>query len=281
MRSFVWWVIGGLAVGGILVVHAGLQIFRAFPETTRAAAVGAIRARPRVAAVGGALAAWMLLYALYSIGYPSTVATPTQAASRTRRPPPQSSARQLGGVGALPSLLGADVLPAPLDAADSLAAPTPTTPAAPAPGGAGGTAPVVCSVEDAANSVREAQAAAEALTGRPFGADMGAVIEAVAGCKDPTNTALSLLGPVNQLLNDAGIPTLPLPAFPALPPFFLPGEVSEPLRPVVFEACGNVLRQIYTLAAVAPVARIEFDDAVAVGNYVAAICGAFAPEPPA
>ncbi len=277
MRTFIWWVIGGLAVGGVLAAHAGMMIFRAFPVSTRGAATAAIKRRPRVAAIGGGLALWLLLYALYSLGYASTVATPGGAVARpgARTGPArliESVARDLP-----PSLIATGEVPTFIDGqlVDSAA---PTT--APPPNTGNPTAPEACSVQDPADAVRQVQVAAEALTGRPLGADMGAVIEALAGCKDPTNTALSLLGPVNQLLNDAGIPTLPLPDLPVLPPFFLPGEVSEPLRPTVFEACGTILRQIYTVAAVAPVARIEFDDAVAIGNYVAAICGAFAPEPP-
>jgi hypothetical protein len=51
------------------------------------------------------------------------------------------------------------------------------------------------------------------------------------------------------------------------------------LREPVFNACGQLLRQIYTVAVVAPVARIEFEDAVAIGDYVATACGSFAPAP--
>jgi hypothetical protein len=151
--------------------------------------------------------------------------------------------------------------------------------AAPPPPNGGDTNPKPCSLEAQAESVRQAQTAVEQLTGRPVGADTGAVIEALAGCNDPEAVALSLLGPINLILNDAGIPTLPLPALPGVPQFFLPEAIAAPVRQPVLSVCGQILREIYTAAAVAPVVRISFDDAVAVGNDVATVCAAFAPAP--
>lgn len=280
-RPFIWAVIAGLVLGGVLVGHAGIQIFRAFPADTRAAATGAIKARPRAAVMAGAVALWTLLYLLYSLAYPAAVATPAEQAGsstlvdnvRTRRD---------GALSVSDVPFGQSTPTDGLDAAGPLELGTPSsggdTPDAP-PGAGGGNPPAPCSVAAQAQAVRDAQTQAEALTGRPLGADGGAVVEALAGCNDPTAVALSLLGPINLLLNDAGIPMLPLPTIPGLPPFFLPEPVAAPLRAPVFDACGQLLRQIYTVAVVAPVARIEFEDAVAVAEYVASVCGAFAPAP--
>jgi hypothetical protein len=41
--------------------------------------------------------------------------------------------------------------------------------------------------------------------------------------------------------------------------------------------CGRILAQAYPVAAVAPVFRVSFDDAVATINIVADACGSFAP----
>jgi hypothetical protein len=283
-RSFIWAVIAGLVLGGVLVGHAGVQIFRAFPADTRAAATGAVKARPRAVALAAAVALWTILYLLYSLAYPSAVASTGDAAAQVGASmlanDIESAAGDALSVSDVP--FGQSTPTEVLDAAGPLDANTARgTNDDASPGSPGGAPPAPCSVAAQAQAVRDAQTQAEALTGRPLGADGGAVVEALAGCNDPTAVALSLLGPVNLLLNDAGVPMLPLPALPGLPPFFLPEAVAAPLRGPVFDACGQILREVYTVAVVAPVLRIEFDDIVAVANYVGTACGAFAPAPSA
>jgi hypothetical protein len=74
-RGFVWAVLAGLVLGGILIAHAGLAIARAFPEDVRANAVAAVKRRPRLAVVAVAVTAWTLVYLLYSLAYPSSAAS--------------------------------------------------------------------------------------------------------------------------------------------------------------------------------------------------------------
>jgi hypothetical protein len=86
-----------------------------------------------------------------------------------------------------------------------------------------------------------------------------------------------MLGPINLLLNDLGIPVLDLPDAPGVPFPTVPEAIAAPLRSQVFDVCGRILSQAYTAAAVAPVVRISFGDAVAAINIVADACGSFAP----
>lgn len=72
VRPWIWAVILGLMLGGILVAHAVRAIVRAFPPDMRAAMWEPVRARPRLAAVSLALTLWLLVYTLYSIALPST-----------------------------------------------------------------------------------------------------------------------------------------------------------------------------------------------------------------
>ncbi len=245
-----------------------------------------MRSRPRLAISGAVIALWTIIYALYSVAYPSAGAFPRDiAASRT-----MAAADQLGASGAPIDLFtgrfsanGAGESPGEqedLGAAPSTLPPATTPASEPPPAAGGGNPPAPCSVAAQADAVRDAQVAVEGLTGQPLGADGGAVVEALAGCKDPVNTALSLLGPINQLLTDAGFTEpIPLPDLPGLPAFVIPEPIAAPLRSTVFDACGQVLRQIYTVGTVAPVLRIEFEDVVAVANYVSTACSAFAPAP--
>jgi hypothetical protein len=126
----------GLTLGGVLIAHAGLQIARAFPPEVRASAVDAIKKRPRIAAVTAAIAAWTLVYALYSLAYPSGAAflgaapantTESIAASQSSEPDtaaPIADNREL-----LPPSIGGELALAP-DAFATVTpepAPTPTT----------------------------------------------------------------------------------------------------------------------------------------------------------
>ena len=51
-----------------------MAIFRAFPDDVRTAAVAAVKRRPRMVAVTAGVAAWTLVYALYSLAYPNSAA---------------------------------------------------------------------------------------------------------------------------------------------------------------------------------------------------------------
>ena len=273
----------GLTLGGILLAHAGLQIARAFPPEVRANAVDAVKRRPRLAAVTAIVAAWTLVYALYSLAYPSGAALfgaqradAEVAASResaTDVPAPGVSVGDL-----LPPSLGGELAVGDFDTTTTTspggtaAAPIPDPPAVEP-----GPAPVPCSVEAQAEAVRAAQVTVEGLTGRPLGADGAVLVEALAGCKDPTSAALSMLGPINLLLNDLGVPVLDLPDRPGVPFPTVPEAIAAPLREQVFTVCGRILAQAYPVAAVAPVFRVHFDDAVATINIVADACGSFAP----
>jgi hypothetical protein len=280
MRAWIWAVVGGLVLGGLLLAHAGLAIGRAFPDDVRANAVGAIKKRPRLAFTSAGVATWTLLYALYSLAYPSGAAL---LASDTRTP---STPQRLAAGPPFAPAPGVDFsdLLSPSLGAISLGGGTTTTPSgdnsttAPPPGDSPGNKPPECSTAAQAEMLREAQKTVEELTGRPLGADAGVFIEAAAGCKDPTSAALSLLGPINQLLNDAGVPVLDLPVdIPGVDFPTIPEAIAAPLRPQVFNVCGRILAQGYSVASAAPVLRISFEDAVAVLNIVSSACTAFAP----
>lgn len=73
-RPWIWGVVAGLVLGGVLVAHAGLMIARAFPDDVRKNVMAAVKRRPRLVAVCAAVAAWTLVYALYSLAYPSGAA---------------------------------------------------------------------------------------------------------------------------------------------------------------------------------------------------------------
>jgi hypothetical protein len=277
-RDFVWAVALGLLLGGVLVLHAGRSIARAFPDDMRAAAWATVRTRPRMAISAAVIAAWSILYALYSLAYPTASAFPNDAAVA-------SSATDATELSAAPTSGGISFdtggVPIVDPTTPSVTTPVTTAPAsgATSTGGGNAPAPVPCSVAAQAQAVRDAQVAVEMLTGDPLGADGAALVEALAGCKDPTNTALSMLGVVNQLLNKAGITEpIPLPDLPGLPPFAVPEPIAAPLRTTVFDACGQITREIYTVATVSSVIRLEYSDFITIANYVGTVCAAFAPQ---
>jgi hypothetical protein len=156
----------GLTLGGVLIAHAGLQIARAFPPEVRASAVGAIKQRPRIAAVTAAVAAWTLVYALYSLAYPSGAAflgaapadtAESIAASESTAPDvaaPVADNREL-----IPPSLGGELALSPDSFATVTPVPTPTTTttppadAAPAPGPAPQPEPEPCPAEAVANAL--------------------------------------------------------------------------------------------------------------------------------
>lgn len=122
----------GLVLGGALLTHAGFQISKALPADVRTGAVDAVKRRPRLAVVTLAVFAWTLVYALYSLAYPSGAALIGASSARsdvelsvdTAEEPALADNRELlppsiGGELALPSESVATVTPEPT--------PTPTT----------------------------------------------------------------------------------------------------------------------------------------------------------
>ena len=289
-RSWVWAVVAGLVLGSVLIVHAARQIGRSFPPEVRSAASDAVRRRPRMIVVTAVAAGWTIVYALYSLANPATsvLSGAAPAAPRPIASAPLSLPPAVGASSGVSDVIsdiadsgGFDVLgfetPSTSDEADT-GSPSPESalpPTVPAP------PPVACSVEAQAEAVRGAQLLAEGLIGQPLGADGGAVVEALAGCKDPTNTALSLLGPIDVILRLAGInDALPLPSAPYVAPVPIPEAIAAPLRPQVFDVCGQLIRQLYTVALVGPVVRLDYQDIVSVIGIVSSVCQSFAPQKP-
>jgi hypothetical protein len=163
-RPWIWAVLAGLVLGGVLIAHAGSQIVRAFPDDVRANALAALKRRPRLVVVTAAIAGWTLIYALYSLAYPSGAALlgadaqqtgATVAASATDAlPPPIADNRELlppsiGGELALPSSATATVTPQPTPASTT----TTTPPDSAAPEQPPTTEPAPCPVEAIANAL--------------------------------------------------------------------------------------------------------------------------------
>ena len=253
-RAWVWPVLA-LVVAGVGLL--GRAVAGALAESPQAlAAIRTAWQRSwRPAATTGVALAWTVAYALYALSLPTLgpvvrVRVPEVAAPAATTPgaPPTTRAALVPWSPLLP---GAPVVGPGATPAEGPPRATPDAPLVPG-----------CSLEAAGDAVAEVQVAVEQLTGRPLGADMALVVEALAGCGDPENAALSLLGPVNQLLNAAGIPVLALPATPDLEVPRVPEALAAPLRPAVFEACGQLTPQLLTVAAVAPVARISSEDAL-------------------
>lgn len=260
----------GLALLGRVVVTA----VRVLPQADRDAYGTAWRATRRPIATTGVVLVWTLVYALYSLSLP-TLGPPREVTVAAPRDDASTVGDVVDGAPTSTTTVRLASRPAfgPLDASSPPTTVDARPGATPSP-----EPPVTCALADAGAAVAEVQAAAEQLTGRRLGAELSLVVEALAGCGDAENAALSLLGPVNQLLNDAGVPALPLPAIPELDLPKVPEAIAAPLRPAVFQACGQLTPQLLTVAAVAPVARISVEDALRVLRYVTAVCSAFAPE---
>lgn len=140
-RGWIWGVVAGLVLGGVLVAHSGLQIARAFPEDVRANAAAAVKRRPRLAAVGAGVAVWTLVYMLYSLAFPSGAAIlgagPTRTAALETTGDAASAAAVNDNRELLPPSIGGtlDVAPAqliptfdaePAPAAEPTPSPSPT-----------------------------------------------------------------------------------------------------------------------------------------------------------
>ncbi|MEX0874126.1 MAG: hypothetical protein WD646_05340 [Actinomycetota bacterium] len=278
-RWWVWVALAGVLFGAAFLALAWRKIAATFPEDVRAAARDAIRKRPRMVAIAGVVAAWTLVYALYSMSLPAGIVRAGEEI------PPDVSGAQLaqeeGDVGSAS---------APSGDAVTGAAPTGTSfgpgegeggVIGPPPGG-GGEPQAPCSVEAQADAIRQAQMAAEALTGRPLGTDASILIEAIGGCGDPASAALALLGPIDQLISDLGIipDTIPLPDLPSADLPTVPEAIAAPLRPYVFDVCAQASAQLVTVGALAPFFHLDYDQFVETLSVVDKICGTFAPATP-
>jgi hypothetical protein len=130
-------------LGGALIAHAARGITHAFPDEVRTNAMAAVRRRPRVLAVAAAIATWTLVYALYSLAYPSGAALlsadPASAAGGAAATQPASDVAapfqdnrellppSLGGEVALPPDATATVTPEPTSATTTTSTTTTTT----------------------------------------------------------------------------------------------------------------------------------------------------------
>jgi hypothetical protein len=129
-RPWIWAVLAGLVLGGVLVGHALLMIARALPEEVRAEAVAAVRRRPRLAAVTLGVAAWTLVFALYSLAYPGGAALLGIGAARPAASVAPRAASSTAWPGMGTGLTATDLLPPSLSGVAS-----PTSDAAAGPDG--------------------------------------------------------------------------------------------------------------------------------------------------
>jgi hypothetical protein len=285
-RPWVWLAAAGLLVAAVLVYRAGNAIFRALPPEVQTDAGALVKRHARLAAAGGVVLLWTMVYALYSLGLP-TVVTGARLAGDQARAAGAPRAPATGAVDGGTADLTAGESDVALGsgggglsaAGDLPGAPPPTPgsgPAAPTPPPPSGPS---CSAAALGDTVRQAQALAEMLTGRPVGADFGLLVEALAGCGDPTNALLSLLSPVDDLLDTLGVPAaIDLPGLPDLPVVPLPEAVAAPLRPYVFNVCSQVQSELVTIAAVSPAIHLNYADVSAAFHKVDAVCKAFAKQ---
>jgi hypothetical protein len=295
-QGWIWWVVAGVALGALLLWHSVRAMVRTLPVEVRSDLRQAVRTHPRLAATSGVVIAWTAVFALYSLSLspivdlasagdrPAVAAPANDGDGGTPAPTPEIPSGPLG-----PTELAGPSFddPAPAGDDDTAAAPTTETPVVPEepveptpPDAEPGEPPLTCSTDSLAAAVEDAQAAAEALTGAPVGADLSLLIDAAGGCADPTTAVLAMLGPVAQLVNLLPLPpSIGLPAPPPLAVPRVPEFIAGPLRPYVFEACAEVSRQLVTVIVVAVVVHIDNEDLTEMFKTLDTVCGAFAPAP--
>jgi hypothetical protein len=280
-EAWIWWVVAGLVLGGLLLWHAARAMVRTLPDDVRADLRGAVRRHPRVAATSGVVLAWTSVFALYSLSL-APVLEPARASEQeaAAKPRPQPAALPTGtttaGIGPIPSFDGGG---APTVAPAAPPAPVPSV-EPPPPDAEPGPAPITCDTDSLAAAVEEVQRTAELLTGQPVGADLSLIIDAAGGCADPTTAVLAMLGPVARLVNLLPLPdTIDLPPTPEVDVPRIPELLAMPLRPYVFQTCAEVSRQLVTVTVVAAVVHIDTEDLATMFETLDDICGAFAPAP--
>lgn len=269
-----WPAIAGLLVAFGFLLRAGIGVLSSLPDEQRNRIRDTMRRRSRVLSVAGVVLAWTLVYGLYSMTLPPRIVaeageSPAQVPIGTGVPVPTSPDTTTGGPIAAP--------PTDVDVPEDVGALPPVIGVLPPP--AKGDVQAPCSVKDTSDTVREAQQMIEALTGRPLGTDGAVLIDALAGCVEPTTAALSLLGPINTILSQIGIlpETIDLPNIDPIVVPTVPEEIAAPLRPVVFEVCAEASRQLVTVGALSIFLHLDYNDLVAMFRNVDAICSAFAP----
>ena len=125
----------------------------------------------------------------------------------------------------------------------------------------------------------QAQEAIESATRAPLPVDVGGLFASLAGCGESgTPNPLDALGAVTQLLDALGIENIPLPLLPPLPLPATPPPGFDALGPAVLPVCATVIKQLVTVASLAPLARIRTADVVAFFGPLVQVCALFAPR---
>ena len=160
------------------------------------------------------------------------------------------------------------------DAGAPTEGPDPSAPESP-----GSPPPAPCASAAIVEVVADAQRAIEAAAGAPLPVDVAGLFTSLAGCGDSTTpNPLDALGVVSQLLDSLGIENIPLPSLPPLPLPATPPAGFDALGPTVLPVCATVIKQLVTVASVAPVLRIRTADVIAFFGPLVQVCAMFAPR---
>jgi branched-chain amino acid transport system substrate-binding protein len=77
-RTWIWTVLAGLVLSGVLVYHVARQFVSSLPDDVRDALRATARKNVRPLAVGGVILTWTLIFALYSISLPAPTSSSGQ-----------------------------------------------------------------------------------------------------------------------------------------------------------------------------------------------------------
>src|SRR3954452_14349872 len=81
--TWIWAVVGGLAIAGLLLFHVLNGILQALPPEVRAPITASAKANSRPLAVLAVVVLWTATYALYFVAHLTGSATPVAAAAQT------------------------------------------------------------------------------------------------------------------------------------------------------------------------------------------------------
>src|SRR5437016_3023741 len=70
-RVWIWTVLAGLALAGVLVYHVAREFLSALPEDVRGSLKASARKNVRPLSVAGVILTWTLIFALYSFSLPA------------------------------------------------------------------------------------------------------------------------------------------------------------------------------------------------------------------
>ena len=70
-RVWIWTVLGGLAIAGVLIYHVVREFLAALPDDVRHSVRTTARRNIRPLGVAGVVLTWTLVFALYSISLPA------------------------------------------------------------------------------------------------------------------------------------------------------------------------------------------------------------------